>query len=192
MLATLTAETEADLVVKAQHGDRSAFGELVRHHYQEVVRVVYRMCNDTALAEDATQVAFIRAWEHLPSFQPASSLRSWLCRIAINGALDVLRRRPEEALEDNQVMSVQDPLPGPERALIDKERAAFVQQAVKSLPEAARSALVLREYGGLSYQEIAGVLDIPVGTVMSRLKYARDHLRKSLERYLDPVEMENG
>ena len=183
--------TETDLVKLAQRGDRNAFGELVRRHYQSVVRVVYSMCGDTALAEDATQEAFIRAWINLPSFQPTAPLRNWLFRIAINAALDVLRKKPEESLEENQVAMITDQAVSPETALIEKERVALVRQAMKNLPEASRSVLVLREYGELSYQEIAKVLEIPVGTVMSRLNYARTRLRETLRGVLFQMESEN-
>jgi RNA polymerase sigma-70 factor (ECF subfamily) len=176
-----TAETELSLIQQAQDGDRSAFGELVRRHYTGVVNVVYRLCGDTGLAEDMAQEAFLRAWLNLPSFHPDSSLRNWLYRIAVNAALDVLRRKTEEPIEDEKMQMATDQIPGPEAAMIAKEQAAFLQQAMKSLPEAARSVLVLREYGELSYQEIAAVLDIPIGTVMSRLNYARNRLRELLK-----------
>jgi RNA polymerase sigma-70 factor (ECF subfamily) len=176
-----TAETELSLIQQAQGGDRSAFGELVRRHYTGVVNVVYRLCGDTGLAEDMAQEAFLRAWLNLPSFHPDSSLRNWLYRIAVNAALDVLRRKTEEPIEDEKMQMATDQIPGPEAAMIAKEQAAFLQQAMKSLPEAARSVLVLREYGELSYQEIAAVLDIPIGTVMSRLNYARNRLRELLK-----------
>ncbi|MDO8568417.1 MAG: sigma-70 family RNA polymerase sigma factor [Dehalococcoidales bacterium] len=185
-----TADTETSLIEQAQNGDRNAFGELVRRHYQGVVLVVYRMCGDTGLAEDAAQEAFMRAWVNLPSYQPQARLRNWLYRIAVNAALDVLRRKPEETLEDEQARMVTDQAAGPETALIEKERVALLQQAMKSLPEAARSVLVLREYGGLSYQEIASVLDVPVGTVMSRLNYARNRLREILRSYTAKTESE--
>jgi len=185
------AVTETDLVLQAQLGDRNAYGELVRRHYQGVVRVVYRMCSDTALAEDATQEAFIKAWLNLPSFRPNAPFRSWLYRIAINTALDLLRRKPEVSLEENQIELVKDPIAGPESSLIEKERSALVQQAIKSLPEATRSVLVLREYGGLSYQEIAKALDLPLGTVMSRLNYARMRLRELLKGVLSQMESEH-
>ena len=191
MLATPTAEPETSLINQAQQGDRSAYGELVRRHYAEVVRVVYGMCGDTTLAEDAAQEAFLRAWMNLPSFQVASSLRNWLLRIAVNVALDVLRKKPEEQLEKMQSLLVSDPSPDPELALIEKEQAGSVQQAIQSLPEAARSVLVLREYGELSYQEISSVLDIPIGTVMSRLNYARTCLREKLEQYFLHTESKN-
>lgn len=181
MALNQNAKTEPGLIEQARNGDRSAFGELVRRHYNGVVNVVYRMCGDARLAEDTAQEAFLRAWINLPAFQPQSSLRNWLYRIAVNAALDVLRRKTEEPVEDERVQMVMDQAPGPEAALEEKEQILLLQQAVKSLPEAARSVLVLREYGQLSYREIAAVLDVPLGTVMSRLNYARNRLRALLE-----------
>jgi RNA polymerase sigma-70 factor (ECF subfamily) len=192
VVLTKTADTETSLIEQAQNGDRNAFGELARRHYQGVVLVVYRMCGDTRLAEDAAQEAFIRAWVNLPSYQPKAPLRNWLYRIAVNAALDVLRHKPEETLEDEEALMVTDQAAGPETALIEKERVALLQQAMKSLPEAARSVLVLREYGGLSYQEIASVLEVPVGTVMSRLNYARNRLREILRVYMAKTESEHA
>jgi RNA polymerase sigma-70 factor (ECF subfamily) len=176
-----SAETEQRLIEQAQNGDRSAYGELVRRHYSGVVNVVYRLCGDAHLAEDMAQETFLRAWVHLPTFQPQSSLRNWLYRIAVNASLDVLRREHEAPVEDEKMQWLRDQAPGPEAALIQKEQALLIQQAINALPEAARSVLVLREYGELSYQEIAAVLDIPIGTVMSRLNYARNRLREVLQ-----------
>ena len=186
----MEAETETDLVHLAQAGDRNAFGELVRRHYQGVVRVVYSMCGDTGLAEDAAQEAFIRAWINLPAFEPSAPLKNWIYRIAINAALDVLRKKPEESLEERQESMLSDQAQGPEAALVEKERIAQVRRAMQALPEASRSVLVLREYGELSYQEIARVLDIPVGTVMSRLNYARNRLRELLTGVMVQMESE--
>jgi RNA polymerase sigma-70 factor (ECF subfamily) len=182
------ADTEISLIEQARQGDRNAFGELVRRHYQGVVLVVTRMCGDTGLAEDATQEAFMRAWVNLGSFRTNGSLRNWLYRIAINAALDVLRHKPEETLDDEEAYGVADQSVGPEAVLIEKERMELVRQALKSLPDAARSVLVLREYGALSYQEIAGVLDVPVGTVMSRLNYGRNRLREMLKGEMSKLE----
>ena len=91
-VSTPGAQTEALLIAKAKNGDRDAYGELVQRHYPYVVQVVYHMCGDAELAQDATQEAFIRAWLHLATFRPGTSLRNWLYRIAANAALDVLRR----------------------------------------------------------------------------------------------------
>ena len=186
------AETEALLIAKAQNGDRDAFGELVRHHHPGVVNVVYRMCGDVELAEDAAQDAFIQAWLHLPSFRPGTSLRNWIYRIAVNAALDVLRREPKTPLVDLETLSMPDSSAGPEIVLLEKERALIVQRAILSLTEANRSVLTLREYGGLSYQEIAATLNIPLGTVMSRLNYARDRLKELLASQLIDMEIANG
>jgi RNA polymerase sigma-70 factor (ECF subfamily) len=190
VVLTKTADTESSLVEQAKLGDRNAFGDLVRLYYPGVVQVVYRLCGDAALAEDMAQEAFLRAWINLASFHPQSSLRNWFYRIAVNAALDVLRRRPEETLEDEAAQMLPDQKPSPEAAMIDKEELVQVQQSIQSLPEAARSVLVLREYAGLSYQEIANVLDVPVGTVMSRLNYARNRLRELLKKELLQMEKE--
>ena len=176
-------EIEHNLVTRAQQGDREAFSELVRCHREGVINVVYRMCGDAGLAEDAAQEAFIRAWQHLASYQPRSPFRNWVYRIAANVALDVLRREKETV--DVDAVPVAAPGLGPEAALIEKERAERVRQAVLALPPASRAVLVLREYEGLSYQEIAYTLDIPMGTVMSRLNYARNRIRESLAAYLE-------
>lgn len=184
------AETEAALIAKAQTGDRSAYGELVRQHHQGVIDVVYRMCGDTHLAEDAAQDAFIQAWLHLPSFRPGTSLRNWLYRIAVNAALDTLRRAPKMPFADLETLAMPDSQAGPEAALLQKERSLAVQKALSSLPEASRAVLVLREYGGLSYQEISSTLDIPLGTVMSRLNYARERLKEILAPEFIDMEME--
>ena len=189
MAQPLSTDLENGLIEQAQHGDRNSYGELVRRYYPGTIQVVYRLCGDMRLAEDMTQEAFLRAWSNLPSFRPQSSLRNWIYRIAVNAALDVLRRRKEETFEDEAVEMIPDRAMGPEAALIEKERVELLQQAMRSLPEAARSVLVLREYGGLSYQEIASVLDVPVGTVMSRLNYARNRLRELLKAQL--MQMEN-
>lgn len=183
-------ETELALIEQAQNGDRQAFGELVCRYYPAVVQVVYRLCGDAFLAEDAAQEAFLRAWLHLPSYHPQSPLRHWLYRIAVNAALDILRKRSESRLEEEEWQIVGDLAASPEALAIANEDASRVQRAIASLPEAARSVLVLREYGGLSYQEIALVLDIPLGTVMSRLNYARNRLRELLEEEMRQREVE--
>jgi RNA polymerase sigma-70 factor (ECF subfamily) len=149
------------------------------------------MCGDVELAEDAAQDAFIQAWLNLSSFRSGTSFRNWIYRIAVNAALDVLRRQPKTPLADVDSLFMADPLDGPEASFIQKERTVIVQQAIQSLTEASRAVLVLREYGGLSYQEIASTLDIPLGTVMSRLNYARDRLKELLVSQSLNLEFEN-
>ena len=178
------SEVEDNLIIQAKLGDRSAFGELVSLYYENVIRVVFRLCGDAQIAQDATQEAFIRAWVKLPGYQPRSPFRNWVYRIAVNTALDILRQKPQESLEDStEVLIMAEKSLGPEAAYIEKEQLDFLQSAVKALPEAARAVLVLREYGQLTYEEIASVLEIPLGTVMSRLNYARGRLRENLQKY---------
>jgi RNA polymerase sigma-70 factor, ECF subfamily len=186
------AESETALIAEAQNGNRSAYGELVRRHHPGVIRVIYRLCGDAELAQDAAQDAFIQAWLHLADFRPGTSLRSWLYRIAVNAALDALRREARISPADLETLALADGQPGPETALYQKERTTMVQQAVLALSEAGRSVLVLREYGGLSYGEIAAALDIPLGTVMSRLNYARRQLKQALLPHFTEMEMEHA
>ncbi|HSL31802.1 MAG TPA: sigma-70 family RNA polymerase sigma factor [Anaerolineales bacterium] len=183
MAIVFTAQ-ETELVRLAQNGDRNAFGELVRIHAPGVRNVIYRMCGDVHIAEDAAQETFIRAWLHLASYRPGQPLRNWLFRIGVNAAMDMLRQQKRIAPEDMDELQLKDPQPGPEGRLSQSERAALVQQAVLSLPDASRAVLVLREYEGLSYHEIADTLNIPAGTVMSRLNYARKLLKEKLEKSL--------
>jgi RNA polymerase sigma-70 factor (ECF subfamily) len=184
MVMMLAAINETELVTRAQNGERSAFSELVCIHAQGVRNVIYRMCGDVQIAEDAAQETFIQAWIHLSSYRPQTSLRSWLYRIAVNAATDILRKEKRilpNALEDLQL---KDPQPGPEAVLSQAERTGLLQKAVLSLPDASRAVLVLREYEEMSYHEIADALDIPVGTVMSRLNYARKLLKDKLKQKL--------
>jgi RNA polymerase sigma-70 factor, ECF subfamily len=171
---------EQTWITCAQQGDRQAFGELVRRHREGVVNVVYRMCGDPALAEDAAQEAFLRAWQQLRRYNPRFAFRSWVYRIALNVALDALRRERPTATLDTAVWAAAGE--DPEARVERKQQAQQVQQAVLALPAASRAVLVLREYEGLSYHEIAAALDIPLGTVMSRLNYARGQVRRMLTR----------
>jgi RNA polymerase sigma-70 factor (ECF subfamily) len=173
--------SEKEIVIRARDGDRNAFNELVRIHARGVMNVIYRMCGDAQVAEDAAQETFIRAWSHLGSFHVDSSLRNWLYRIALNTATDMLRKEKRILPGDVEDFQLADPQPGPEGIYLQEERIALVQAAIQSLPDASRAVLVLKEYEGLSYREIADALDIPIGTVMSRLNYARKTLKEKLE-----------
>jgi RNA polymerase sigma-70 factor (ECF subfamily) len=190
-VVTVSTANEAQLVTQAQNGDRNAFSELVRLHAQGVLNVIYRMCGDVQLAEDAAQETFIRAWQNLSSYRPQTSLRNWLYRIAVNAGTDMLRKEKRivpDAIED---LHLSDGQPGLESLLLQQERTVSVQKAILSLPDASRAVLVLREYEGLSYQEISSTLDIPLGSVMSRLSYARSLLKAKLEPQLSLLEAEH-
>jgi len=153
-------------------------------HAGELYGFASRSLGDAGLAEEAVQETFLRAWQNLSNFRPHTSLRNWLYRIAVNAATDMLRKEKRilpDALGDLQLS---DPLPGPEAVFSQEERATMVKKAVLSLPDACRAVLVLREYEEMSYHEIAEALDIPLGTVMSRLNYARKLLKERLEQKL--------
>lgn len=188
--AQTTLHSEPELIAAAQHGDARAYGELVTRHQAGVVRVVYRMCGDPYLAEEAAQDAFLRAWQHLASYNPEHAFRAWVYRIAVNAALDALRReKPVASLESIEATWQSAGTAGsdPQAAIENRQRAERVQQAVMALPAPSRSVLVLREYGGLSYNEIADTLSIPLGTVMSRLNAARGLLRQELAGVMEVV-----
>ena len=174
---------DRDLIASAQQGDRQAFTQLVCRHQASIVSLTYRMCGDLRLAEDAAQEAFVRVWQHLNSYKPQYAFRSWLYRIAANAALDALRR--ERPAADLDSLSLADLGTSPEQSAEDNERAAHVRQAIAQLSESLRVVLILREYQELAYQEIADALDIPIGTVMSRLNSARAQLRHELRVLLE-------
>ncbi len=171
-------DSEEEWIVCAQAGDQTAYGQLVQKYQRLIVSVAYRQGLDLEAAEDVAQEAFVKAWLALPKYRPsAGSWRAWLCRIALNLAIDVQRReRPRYALDD----SLPDCGSGPAEQAEADLQARAVRRALAQLPPASRAALVLCEYEGLSYAEIAAALDIPLGTVMSRLHYARRRLRELL------------
>ena len=177
----IRAGLEAELLSRSQQGDQAAYGELVKRYYRLVTTVALRLGMPADAAQDVSQEVFLRAWQRLPGFQPQGehSLRAWLCRICHNLAVDALRRaRPQASLEDDPDLAGQGD--NPAAAYLAAEQAAELAALVAHLPPACRIVLVLRELEGLSYGEISHALDIPLGTVMSRLSYARSALRKGL------------
>ncbi len=173
---------DEELIASSQVGSKEAFGELVRRYRERIQATVYRFCSDPHLAEDIAQETFIKIWRNLPRFR-AGNFRSWMYRIAINTAIDFARRaRPTVDIEDLPLAAPND---DPESAVLHIERAQAIRRAVLRLPPHSRAALILREYEGLSYKEIAAALDIPLGTVMSRLNYARNHLQADLAPLLE-------
>lgn len=174
---------EADLLSRSQRGDQTAYGELVMRHYRLVSTVALRLGLRADLAQDVAQEVFLRAWQQLPGFRPQgeNSFRAWLCRISHNLAVDTLRRsRPQADLDEEPTLAPQGQEGNPAAAYLREEEAAEIRALVSQLPPACRIVLVLREYEGLSYGEISHALDIPLGTVMSRLNYARTALRKAM------------
>lgn len=171
------AMAEAQLIEAAATGNVGAFSQLVRQYRGRVLRTAFGIVGSTEEAEDVAQEVFVKVWNNLPRYRAQGTVASWLYRITVNAALDALRRKQDEVpLDDWQGDSSELP----EEAALRSDRGERVRRALDSLPPGARSALILREYEQLSYKEIAGVLQIPIGTVMSRLSYARKVLKERL------------
>ena len=186
----------------AQAGDRDAFDRLVERHKDIVYAVAYRFAHDPDLALDLAQDVFIRAYRGIRSFKARSSFSTWLYRIAMNTCIDYTRRRsrsvdsravPEEVAEyaESEPIGVQEPA-GPAEAVLSGELGEQIQKAIDALPEYHKSVFVLYEIEGLSYKEIAEVVGCSIGTVMSRLHYARKKLRNMLAPYVDAGESVAG
>lgn len=183
---------EAILLARSRAGDKAAFGALAERYSSFAIGVAYRMTGNSQLAEDLAQEAFIKAWRKLPQFRGDCSFKVWLGRIVTNTTLDYLRRQNPEQPLDEAALSAPPAEEAPLRHLEQEEMRQLVRQAVLSLPAQCRIALILREYEGLSYREISETLDIPMGTVMSRLHYARQLLREKLAPLLELPEHTDG
>jgi RNA polymerase sigma-70 factor (ECF subfamily) len=179
------ARADRELAAVAKGGDERAFAELVRRHQEVVYRIVYRMLRDRDAAEDVTQVTFVRAFRSLVHFKEEFDFHPWLYRIAVNAALTALQKQKRERKVDiDSVPERHFPRPAGEESPVDeaarRELMTRVEAALPQLPEEQRTVFLLRVGEGLSYDEIARTLDIPRGTVMSRLSRAREALRKRL------------
>jgi RNA polymerase sigma-70 factor, ECF subfamily len=187
-------DTDQELVRRVQAGDQTAFNLLVLKYQHRVLKLVGRFVNDQTEAEDVAQEAFLKAYRALASFRGDSAFYTWLYRIAINTAKNALvsqRRRPVDFdldLQDPEQYERQARLKEadtPEGVLLTDEIRAVVEEAMEQLPEDLRTAIVLRELEGLSYEEIAEAMDCPVGTVRSRIFRAREAIDKKLKPLLD-------
>jgi len=187
-------DTDQELVRRVQAGDQTAFNLLVLKYQHRVLKLVGRFVNDAAEAEDVAQEAFLKAYRALASFRGDSAFYTWLYRIAINTAKNALvsqRRRPVDFDLDLQDPEQYDrharlkESDTPEGVLLTEEIRAVVEEAMEQLPEDLRTAIVLRELEGLSYEEIAEAMDCPVGTVRSRIFRAREAIDKKLKPLLE-------
>lgn len=187
-------ENDQQLVQRVQKGDKSAFDLLVLKYQHRVLKLVSRFVSDATEAQDVAQEAFLKAYRALPSFRGDSAFYTWLYRIAINTAKNAVvfsRRRPVDFdldLQDPEQYDRQAKLKDietPEGVLLTEEIRKVVERAMQQLPEDLRTAIVLREIEGLSYEEIAEAMDCPVGTVRSRIFRAREAIDKRLQPLLD-------
>lgn len=187
-------EVDQQLVERTQRGDKRAFELLVGKYQRRLGRLISRFVRDPAEVEDVTQEAFIKAYRALPAFRGESAFYTWLYRIGINEAKNYLlskgRRAPTttmfdaEEAESFEEASLLHEVTTPENELMSKQVIASVNASLARLPDDLRTALTLREIEGLSYEEIAGVMNCPVGTVRSRIFRAREAVAESLRPLL--------
>ena len=188
-------DIDQQLVVRAQRGEKHAFNLLVTKYQRKLARLVSRMVRDPAEVEDIVQDSFIRAYKALPNFRNNSAFYTWLYRIGVNTAKNWLvthgRRAQLTSTTDGEDAENYDEPEllrnneTPERLLMTKQIGETVNAVVETLPEDLRTALTLREIEGLSYEEIADVMDCPIGTVRSRIFRARDAIALKLRPLLD-------
>ena len=185
MTETKIGSTDQQLVTRVQKGDKRAFDLLVLKYQYRVHAIVGRFIRDSHEVEDVTQEAFLKAYRALPRFRGDSQFYTWLFRIAVNTAKNYLvarSRRPPSSdvnLDDAEFYAGSEQLKDlgtPENQLFRDELEAVINKAIEELPEDLRTAVTLREYEGLSYEDIAGVMDCPVGTVRSRIFRGRESI----------------
>ncbi len=181
--------SDKKLVKRVQKGDKGAFDLLVLKYQHKIVNLVMRYVRDPELALDITQEAFIKAYRALPRFRGDSAFYTWMYRIAVNTAKNHLaaqRRRPMDVELDMQDPEQYDlhaklkETDTPEGVTLSNELKETVERAIASLPEDLRTAIILRELEGMSYEEIAQTMECPVGTVRSRIFRARDAISKKV------------
>lgn len=181
-----------DLVARAQAGDDDAFAQLVRDNQRSVYRVALGILKEPDPAMDVAQETFLRIYRNLAKFRSEATFSTWAYRIAVNLSLDATRRRrsfeplPPEDHEAWNANRAAMPVPTPELIASLREQGQRILEAIDQLPEKHRAILVLREVEGLAYEQLAEVLQIPKGTVMSRLFHARLKLQRALGRSLKP------
>jgi RNA polymerase sigma-70 factor (ECF subfamily) len=199
------ATDDLTLVKRVRSGDQRAFKLLVERYQRKVFSVALGMVRDREEAMDVSQEAFVKVYKYLDHFKGDASFYTWLYRITVNVCIDVIRKRGgrSEMLEfDESVqMDTNEANLGalgtrlgtnPQKSALRKELADKIQEALAQVPEKHRAILLLREIEGMSYEDIARTLEIPKGTVMSRLFHARAKVQKILSEYLDLDESKSG
>ncbi len=188
-------QVDQELVIRVQKGDKKAFDLLVLKYQQKIANLISRYIRDPHEVLDVTQEAFIKAYRALPRFRGDSAFYTWLYRIAINTAKNHLvaqSRRPPSGDVEPEIAEQLDEghrlkeYGTPENHLLSSEISAAVQDAIDALPQDLRTAIILRELEGMSYEEIAEAMSCPVGTVRSRIFRAREAIDKRLQPLINP------
>ena len=187
-------QLDEDLVLRVQQGDKAAFDLLVIKYQHKIIQLVNRYVKDPSEAQDVAQESFIKAYRALGDFRGDSAFYTWLYRIAINTAKNYLVSRARRSsnyqvdIQDAEAIENAPQLQGmdtPERLLLNQEIIDTIKTAIDHLPEEMRTAIMLREFEGMSYEEIAVAMDCPVGTVRSRLFRAREAIDIKLNPLLE-------
>lgn len=194
------AVTDLDLVRRVQAGEKAAFDLLVLKYQHRIIKLVMRFLPDHSEAQDVAQDAFIKAYKALPRFRGDSAFYTWLYRIAVNTAKNYLvsrGRRPrnysglnknqddDEGFDASMLLTSTDT---PDRLAMTEELRKAIYAAISALPEDLRVAVSLREYEGMSYEDIAQIMDCPIGTVRSRIFRARESIEKHIHDLLEYTE----
>lgn len=192
----MSCEKEQLLIEKAKQGDIKAFEELIIEHEKTVYNIVYRMMNNVDDAYDLSQETFIKVYRQISSFDGKSKFSTWIYRIATNTCLDELRKRKGKETfsmnemiesEDGQIISQYiDESENTEDKILDKEQAQIIRQALSEVNENYRIIITLRDINNLSYDEIAQILNISLGTVKSRISRARKEMKRILTQDKEP------
>lgn len=194
MTAPIAPDVDQQLVERVQKGDKRAFDLLVIKYQHKICAVISRFVRDHAEVQDVAQDAFIKAYRALPNFRGESAFYTWMYRIAINTAKNYLvarnRRPPSSDLDVEEAEFFPDndnihEMNTPERNLLRDELHGVIDQAFKDLPDDLRMAVTLRELDGLSYEEIAEVMECPIGTVRSRIFRAREAIDKKIQPLIE-------
>ena len=172
---------QENIIARARRGDADAFEQLVIAYRDPVFRLALRMCGNEADADEAAQEAFLAAWRGLPNFRGDSKFSTWLYQLTTHAAIDLMRRQKRQiAAEDITEVSAPDPAPGPQQQAERAETRQAVRDALLRLTPEYRQIVTLRFLQELSYEEIGAALDLPSGTVKSRLNRARARLKEIL------------
>ncbi|MCA9805953.1 MAG: sigma-70 family RNA polymerase sigma factor [Cyanobacteria bacterium HKST-UBA02] len=205
MATAYSQKSDRDLVIACQKREPAAFEELVKRHQKTVYALLYQLAPDWQDTSDLAQEVFIRVWKSITNLRNPNSFRSWLTQIVTNIFYDELRKRPrklptvsmDDSLDDEEsdggsTRDIPDESEVPDENMLNQELSTVIRQAMLKLPEQFRTAIVLREVEGLSYEEIAVITKTEMGTVKSRIARARTKLQELLKPYLENESAESA